>query len=120
MAWLNKKDLPPLPSTHDNLRVLAIGTLYEIQTFYLDAFPDEGHKLRAQSVTRERGGSAANILSLLAQFDGVSPYLCAPVGSRRESTRIESELGDLGIGTEFLVRREGEQVPTSYVMQSRS
>ncbi|KZP00971.1 hypothetical protein CALVIDRAFT_533296 [Calocera viscosa TUFC12733] len=121
--WLNnKKDLPPLPpSPHDNpnnLRVLAIGTLYEIQTFYLDAFPDEGLKLRAQSVTRERGGSAASILHLLAQFDGVSPFLCAPVGSRRESTRVESELDDLGIGTEFLVRREGEQVPTSYIMQS--
>lgn len=78
--------------------------------------------VRAKQVTTERGGSAVNILSLLAQFNlsrrsAVECALVAPLGSDAAGRALMHELELEGIRTRFCkVHPAG--VPAAFVLRS--
>jgi hypothetical protein len=137
----NKHSQPPVT------RFLACGTVY--LTHHLNVPPslvDREHaanidsqsqstttSVRAKQVTTERGGSAVNILSILAQFNAtfssraspnpavrkcaVECALVAPLGSDAAGRALMHELELEGIRTRFCkVHPAG--VPAAFVLQS--
>ncbi|KAG9042016.1 hypothetical protein FS837_011448 [Tulasnella sp. UAMH 9824] len=180
MSWLKKeRDLlvpstsvssspisPRSPSPHfsqamakKRLRIVASGTLFITHTVHVPSTGNENPNptgkttvLRAQSVSRNRGGSAATILSVLCQFNpplprlpspggtmrnrgdssaSTSPYvrtpipdpvveawLVAPLGRGPDASALLNELEREGVRTKFCARREGEGVPSAYVIRN--
>jgi hypothetical protein len=132
-AATNKHSQPPVT------RFLACGTVYlthllEVPPSLLDplhaATLDNQSQptttitsVRAKQVTTERGGSAVNILSLLAQFNAtrrtaaVECALVAPLGSDAAGRALMHELELEGIRTRFCkVHPAG--VPAAFVLRS--
>ncbi|KZT37809.1 hypothetical protein SISSUDRAFT_987164 [Sistotremastrum suecicum HHB10207 ss-3] len=101
-------------------RVIASGTLFLIHTIRVPSFPYESAVVRAQSVTRRRGGSAPNILSCLAQFDGLESNLVAPLGGGDEGKTVVRELESGGVRTRFCQVWDGAGVPGAWVFQSKA
>lgn len=145
--------------TKKRLRIVASGTLFIAHTVHVpytgqetDGTSSRTTVLRAQSVSRTRGGSAATVLSILCQFNpplpkssspggtmrnrgdssaSGSPYfrpmvpdpvveawLVAPLGRGPEASGLLNELEREGIRTKFCARREGEGVPSAYVIRT--
>ncbi|KAG8985146.1 hypothetical protein FRB90_004911 [Tulasnella sp. 427] len=145
--------------TKKRLRIVASGTLFTAHTVHVPFGGNENANaggrttvLRAQSVSRTRGGSAATILSVLCQFNPPLPkspspggslrnrgdssastppylrgpipdpvveaWLVAPLGRGPEASALLNELEREGIRTKFCARREGEGVPSAYVIRT--
>lgn len=153
---------PNSPLHHPNrrrLRIVGSGTLFIAHTINVPSHPPLGASgttnLRAQSVTRTRGGSVATILSILCQFNSIpalqvqaSPalgpprlrtdpgashhhvartpmglqcieaWLVAPIGRGSEASTILGDLEKEGVQTRLVAKREGEGVPSAYVIKS--
>jgi hypothetical protein len=134
-AATNKHSQPPVT------RFLACGTVYLthllsvppslVDPLHAATFDSQSHattttttttSVRAKQVTTERGGSAVNILSLLAQFNAtrrsvVECALVAPLGSDAAGRALMHELELDGIRTRFCkVHPAG--VPAAFVLRS--
>ncbi|KDQ17383.1 hypothetical protein BOTBODRAFT_605486 [Botryobasidium botryosum FD-172 SS1] len=129
MAWLKKDSTLTRQQQHQwlqrdpnacDIRIIATGTIFLTQTLNIQAFPQQGSVIRAQTVTRERGGAAANALSVLTQFEGTEAWIMAPIGGGIEGAMLVKELEDSGISTRLCCRRDGIGVPISYVINSDS
>ncbi|KAJ1303887.1 hypothetical protein OPQ81_008299 [Rhizoctonia solani] len=101
-------------------RIVASGTLFITHTLSVGALPDHSQSsnsaTRASSVRRERGGASATTLSILAQFNHVTAYLVAPVGSGPEGEAMLKELEAANVNTRLCVRRDASGVPAAYIM----
>ncbi|CUA69331.1 hypothetical protein RSOLAG22IIIB_08452 [Rhizoctonia solani] len=101
-------------------RIVASGTLFITHTLNVGALPDHSSSssaaTRASSVRRERGGASATALSVLAQFNHVTAYLIAPVGSGPEGEAMLKELDAANVNTRLCVRRDASGVPAAYIM----
>ena len=147
---------PGSPFQRRKLRILGTGTLfvthlltvpathsYHVGFSNQDDDQDDDTRfapttLRAQNVTRSRGGSAARVLSILCQFghidalrsdsqsylkpvsreSDIEAWLVAPVGRGSEAAALLSELEKEGVRTKLCARREGEGVPCAYVVKT--
>ncbi|CAH1758826.1 8920_t:CDS:2 [Entrophospora sp. SA101] len=67
------------------LKVLAIGSAYEDTILYVDKFPPEYGKQRAQRVERRRGGNAGNTLTVLSQLPLTTCHFMASMASKEAS-----------------------------------
>ncbi|KDN47682.1 hypothetical protein RSAG8_03472, partial [Rhizoctonia solani AG-8 WAC10335] len=103
-----------------HFRIVASGTLFITHTLNVGALPDSSQitspATRASSVRRERGGASATALSVLAQFNNVTAYLLAPVGSGPEGEAMLKELEAANVNTRLCARRDASGVPASYIM----
>jgi hypothetical protein len=101
-------------------RIVASGTLFITHTLSVGTLPEHAHKsnsaTRASSVRRERGGASATVLSVLAQFNHVTAYLVAPVGSGPEGEAMIKELEGANVNTRLCARRDANGIPAAYIM----
>jgi sugar/nucleoside kinase (ribokinase family) len=121
MAWRQRKELPSIQYDHQStasLRIVASGTIFTTHTLNVRSFPSEGSTARAQSVSRRRGGAAANSLAVISQFSGTKTWLVAPIGGGTDGAGLVRELEEAGVSTKFCVRREGEGIPTAFIIKS--
>lgn len=100
------------------LRIVASGTLFLTHSLSLQSFPTESSGIRAQSVSRARGGSASNVLSALGQFAGVEALLVAPLGANDEGRMLMHELEAEGVNTKYCKIWDGASPPSAWVLQS--
>ncbi|KAJ7274370.1 Ribokinase-like protein [Mycena haematopus] len=108
--------IPPVPGRP--LRIVASGTLFLTHTLSLPTHPAPSTVVRAQSVTRTRGGSASTLLSLLAQFSRVEAFLVAPLGGNDEGKMILRDLEREGVTTRYCKLWKGLGVPSAWVLES--
>lgn len=101
-----------------NLRIVASGTLFLTHTITLPTYPVEASVVRARAVQRQRGGSAANILSTLGQFAGVDALLVAPLAGNDEGVMLKRDLERANVNTRFCKVWEGANVPSAWVLES--
>ncbi|KAH7333970.1 hypothetical protein B0J17DRAFT_674906 [Rhizoctonia solani] len=103
-------------------RIVASGTLFITHTLSVGTLPDHSQNnnsaTRASSVRRERGGASATALTVLAQFNHVSAYLVAPVGSGPEGEAMLKELEAANVNTRLCARRDASGVPAAYIMSA--
>lgn len=105
---------PPAPP----LRIVASGTLFVTHTLILPCHPAPSAVVRAHSVEKSRGGSAATLVSLLAQFPGTEAALVAPLGGNDEGNMIIKELEREGVSTRYCKIWKGLGVPSAWILQS--
>ncbi|KAF9030991.1 hypothetical protein BDZ89DRAFT_1064314 [Hymenopellis radicata] len=99
------------------LRIVASGTLFVTHTLTLPCYPAPSTVVRAHSVEKSRGGSAATLVSLLAQFPGTEAALVAPLGGNDEGNMIIKELEREGVSTRYCKIWKGLGVPSAWIMQ---
>ncbi|KAG8902689.1 hypothetical protein FRB99_004253 [Tulasnella sp. 403] len=141
--------------TRKRLKIVASGTLFFTHSINVpgDRTANGDAKgsttvLRAQSVSRSRGGSASTILSVLCQFNPpqqphtqslrsrgeaaatayvrsatpqepvIETWLVAPIGRGSEANALLGDLEREGVRTKLCARREGEGVPSAYVLKT--
>ena len=122
------------------IRVLASGTVFHTHNLTLPSFPAESGIARARTVTRTRGGSAANVLATLGQLPGVKGWLVAPLacgakpssGANKgkgwgqevdendssEGAALVRELKREGVDTRYCRFWEGASVPSAWVLEA--
>ncbi|KAF7374871.1 hypothetical protein MSAN_00373200 [Mycena sanguinolenta] len=112
--------MAPPPSTVNGrpLRIVASGTLFLTHTLSLPTHPAPSTVVRAQSVTRTRGGSASTLLSLLAQFSKVEAFLVAPLGGNDEGKMVLRDLHREGVTTRYCKIWKNAGVPSAWVLES--
>ncbi|TDL25521.1 hypothetical protein BD410DRAFT_784518 [Rickenella mellea] len=113
-----RRDTNEYPPHSRPLRIVASGTLFLTQTLGLKAFPTESDAVRAQSVTRTRGGSASNVLSCVAQFPSVDAMLVAPLGGKDDGKALMEELEEEGVSTKYCKVWENASAPSAWVLQA--
>jgi len=82
-------------------------------------YPAEDSEVRAEAQEVRRGGNAANLLDVLAQFG----HHCAWAGiwvDEPDGRRIVADLEGRGVRTDTASRREAGKSPTSYITLSRA
>src|SRR6185369_8844754 len=67
------------------LKVLTVGSAYEDTILYVDKFPHEDGKQRAQRVERRRGGNSGNTLTVLSQFPLTNCHFMSSMASKEAS-----------------------------------
>lgn len=112
----HESQFPSLPAR--SLRIVASGTLFVTHTLSVPSHPAPSSVVRAHSVEKSRGGSAATLVSLLAQFPGTETALVAPLGGNDEGTMIIKELEREGVSTRYCKAWKGLGVPSAWVLQS--
>ena len=100
------------------LRIVASGTLFLTHTLSLPAYPAPSTVARAHAVSRVRGGSATNLLSLLAQFPAVEALLVAPLAGNDEGARVLRDLENEGVVTRYCKIWPGAGVPSAWVLHA--
>jgi ketohexokinase len=105
-------------SSNSFLRIVAAGTIFMTHTVKVAQYPAEGTSTRAQRVSRERGGAAANTLGTLGQFRGVHCWLIAPIGGGPEGNALVRELEEARVSTRLCARRDGEGIPTAFIINA--
>ena len=100
------------------LRIVASGTVFFTHVLTLPTFPSEGAITRARNVTRSRGGSVANVLSVLGQFSGVDALLVAPLSGNGEGEMLARDLQREGVNTKYCKVWEGVSVPSAWVFET--
>lgn len=100
------------------LRIVASGTLFLTHQLSLPSYPGEGSIARARTVTRTRGGSAANVLAALGQFAGVEALLVAPLAGNSEGAALVRDLARERVNTRHCRIWEGTGVPSTWVFES--
>ncbi|KIK63092.1 hypothetical protein GYMLUDRAFT_163622 [Collybiopsis luxurians FD-317 M1] len=119
MAKLRKDSLRDVPPSSKPLRILASGTLFLTHNILVPCHPTPSSVVRAHSVDKTRGGSAASILSLLAQFSNtVDPILVASLGGNDEGQMLIKELEKEGVNTRYCKVWPDSGVPTAWVIQA--
>ncbi|KAJ6531820.1 hypothetical protein B0H19DRAFT_1273008 [Mycena capillaripes] len=117
MAKLRRAD-PVAPVPGRPLRIVASGTLFLTHTLSLPTHPAPSTVVRAHNVTKNRGGSASTLLSLLAQFARVEAFLIAPLGGNDEGKMIIRDLEREGVSTRYCKIWKGAGVPSAWVLES--
>ncbi|EJD08297.1 uncharacterized protein FOMMEDRAFT_16715 [Fomitiporia mediterranea MF3/22] len=100
------------------IRVIASGTVFLTHVLSLPTFPGEGTISRARNVTRLRGGSVANVLTVLGQFSGVDALLVAPLAGNTEGAMLARDLQREGVNTRFCKVWEGASVPSAWIIEA--
>lgn len=113
-----RRDAPDVNAVSKPLRIVASGTVFLTNTLSLQSNPVESSVVRAQTVSRTRGGAACNVLSTLAQFPNVEPLLVAPFGSNDDAKQIAYTLEDEGVSMRHCKVWEGCGVPNAWVIKS--
>nr|CAG8472440.1 3131_t:CDS:2 [Entrophospora candida] len=70
--------------------IFAIGSAYEDTILYVDKFPPEDGKQRAQRVEKRRGGNSGNTLTVLSQFPLTRCHFMASMASKEASANNAS------------------------------
>ncbi|MGC9456310.1 MAG: PfkB family carbohydrate kinase [Halothiobacillaceae bacterium] len=99
-------------------RILATGIATLDIINHVDGYPAEDSEVRAQAQTVRRGGNAANLLAVLAQF-GHQCHFAGTLGEDPDGQRIERDLHDRGIDLSAARRVAGGHAPTSYILLNR-
>ncbi|CAG8615351.1 3539_t:CDS:2 [Ambispora leptoticha] len=106
----------PLP-----LRILAVGSAYEDTILYVDKFPPEDGKQRAQRVEKRRGGNSGNTLTVLSQFPSSQPYFMASMASKEASTFLVQDFEAHNIKTSTcLFRANASHAPVAYIIHAEN
>ncbi|CAG8439269.1 7437_t:CDS:2 [Ambispora leptoticha] len=101
------------------LRVLAVGSVYEDIILYVDKFPPEDGKQRAQRVEKRRGGNPGNTLTVLSQFPLCQSYLMASMASKEASTFLVQDFEAHNIKTSTsLFRSNASHAPVAYIIHA--
>lgn len=100
------------------LRVAACGTLFLTHTLDIPSHPEPATVVRAHSVTRSRGGSAATCSSIIAQFPSVDAMLIAPLGGNEEGQMILRDLERERVNTRYCKVWEQAGVPSAWVLHA--
>ncbi|CAI2176206.1 9622_t:CDS:2 [Funneliformis geosporum] len=112
-----------IPGNHQQvpLRVLAIGSAYEDTILYVDKFPPEDGKQRAQRVEKRRGGNAGNTLTVLSQFPLTQGYFMASMASKEASTFLLQDFEAHNIKTSTCIfRSNAKHAPVAYIIHANS
>ncbi|CAG8556280.1 1889_t:CDS:2 [Funneliformis caledonium] len=103
------------------LRVLSIGSAYEDTILYVDKFPPEDGKQRAQRVEKRRGGNAGNTLTVLSQFPLAQGYFMASMASKEASTFLLQDFEAHNIKTSTCIfRSNAKHAPVAYIIHANS
>ncbi|CAG8503815.1 2966_t:CDS:2 [Ambispora gerdemannii] len=102
------------------LRILAVGSAYEDTILYVDKFPPEDGKQRAQRVEKRRGGNSGNTLTVLSQFPLCQPYFMASMASKEASTIDELTFEEFkrkfeGVCDEAAMNDLNQDVPFNWI-----
>lgn len=100
------------------LRIAACGTLFLTHTLDIPTHPEPSAVVRAHSVTRSRGGSAATCSSIIAQFPSVEAMLVAPLGGNEEGRMILRDLEQEKVSTRYCKIWEQAGVPSAWVLHA--
>ncbi|CAG8467587.1 6950_t:CDS:2 [Paraglomus occultum] len=101
------------------LKILAIGTAYEDTILYVEKFPPEDGKQRAQKVEKRRGGNAGNTLTILSQFPNFQSYFMASMASEEASNFLINDFEKHGIQTSACIFRQNAfHSPVAYIIQA--
>ncbi|KAI8086398.1 putative PfkB family kinase [Halteromyces radiatus] len=103
------------PSTVVN--VLLVGQIYNDTILYINEYPKEDTKLRANDMEQRRGGNICNTAEVLSQFPRLNPHVMSCLGPKEASTALISSLETLGIKTKACIHRQ-TPTPSSYIIQS--
>ncbi|KAI0086802.1 hypothetical protein BDY19DRAFT_958799 [Irpex rosettiformis] len=107
------------PNSHTRpLRIAACGTLFLTHTLDIPSHPEPSAVVRAHSVTRSRGGSAATCSSIIAQFPSVEAMLVAPLGGNEEGCMILRDLEREKVSTRYCKIWEEAGVPSAWVLHA--
>jgi hypothetical protein len=107
------------PGFHQRqLRILLSGTLFLTNALGLDSFPSPGSVSRSHSVTKTRGGSAATVASILAQFSGTEPYLNAALGGNDEAKLVHRRMEREGVILQYCKLWSNASIPTAWVLDT--
>ncbi|CAG8665496.1 15693_t:CDS:2, partial [Acaulospora morrowiae] len=114
-----------IPYFHDQqqvpLKILAIGSAYEDTILYVDKFPPEDGKQRAQRVEKRRGGNSGNTLTILSQFPLVRASFMASMASKEASTFILQDFNAHNIKTSTCIfRADAKHAPVAYIIHADS
>ncbi|CAG8441462.1 1447_t:CDS:2 [Diversispora eburnea] len=94
---------------------------YEDTILYVDKFPPEDGKQRAQCVEKRRGGNAGNTLAVLSQFPLVNANFMASMASKEASTFIIQDFDAHNIKTSTCIfRPNATHAPVAYIIQAES
>ncbi|KAI0698028.1 hypothetical protein BC835DRAFT_1336532 [Cytidiella melzeri] len=120
MARLRRdtQDTVPVNSYTRPLRVASCGTLFLTHTLDIPSHPEPAAVIRAHSVTRTRGGSAATCSSILAQFPYVDAMLVAPLGGNEEGKMIIRDLETERVSTRYCKIWDQAGVPSAWVLHA--
>jgi hypothetical protein len=116
-----RRDTPDVISSNPYmrpLRVVSCGTLFLTHTLEVPSHPEPAAVIRAQSVTRSRGGSAATCSSIMAQFPSVEAMLGAPLGGNEEGRMIIQELEKERVSTRYCKIWDQVGVPSAWVLHA--
>ncbi|KAH9931749.1 hypothetical protein B0H21DRAFT_699790 [Amylocystis lapponica] len=116
MARLRRDTQDTVPVLQRPLRIVASGTLFLTHTLSLPTHPEPSAVVRAQSVTRSRGGTASTCLAILAQFSSVEAMLVASLGGNEEGKMIIRELEKERVSTRFCKIWDDAGVPSAWVL----
>ncbi|CAH1764882.1 12540_t:CDS:2 [Entrophospora sp. SA101] len=110
----NHLENEPIP-----LKVLAIGSAYEDTILYVDKFPPEDGKQRAQRVERRRGGNAGNTLTVLSQLPLTTCHFMASMASKEASIFLIQDFKVHDINTSACIfRSNATHAPVAYIMHA--
>ncbi|KAI0338096.1 hypothetical protein BDW22DRAFT_1338576 [Trametopsis cervina] len=120
MARLRRDTQETITSSPNSrsLRVVACGTLFLTHTLEIPSHPEPAAVVRAHSVSRSRGGSAATCLSIIAQFPYVEAMLVAALGGNEEGRMIMRDLDQERVSTRFCKVWEQAGVPSAWVLHA--
>lgn len=107
--------------------LLCVGAVYVDTILTVPHFPLEDEKLRAQKLTKRRGGNTANSLEVLSQLyhhAGIQSHLrlCAilPGEQSLATTFIATSLPDVEMGKSSIFRENEQDAASSYIIQNAS
>ncbi|KAF0521902.1 Ribokinase-like protein [Gigaspora margarita] len=101
------------------LKILAIGSAYEDTILYVDRFPPEDGKQRAQRVEKRRGGNSGNTLTVLSQFPNVDAWFMASMASKEASTFLVQDFEAHNIKTTTCIfRSSATHAPVAYIIHA--
>lgn len=100
------------------IRIIGSGTIFFTHVLSLQTFPDEGTSTRAKAVVKSRGGSAANVLATLGQFENVHAMLVAPLAGSSEGTVLVKDLQRENVDTRYCRVWEGAHVPSAWIIEA--
>ncbi|KAF2109780.1 Ribokinase-like protein [Lophiotrema nucula] len=104
--------------------IIAVGAVYIDTILSVPYYPSEDEKLRAQSLTRRRGGNCANTFEVLQQLtDRAKVQLslsCVLPAKESEACKfIRSSLNNVALDPSSIYREDTQEAASSYIIKSR-
>ncbi|CAJ0625279.1 7852_t:CDS:2 [Entrophospora sp. SA101] len=105
----------------ESLKIFAIGSAYEDTILYVDKFPSEDGKQRAQRVEKRRGGNSVNTLTVLSQFPLTRCHFMGSMASKEASAFLIQDFQAHNIKTSTCIHRNNaNHSPIAYILHSDS